>query len=923
MKKRLAIVLALAMVLMQVGAISFAAPARHPDVEINLDQENVISPFYDIEFRRACGEDERSYVPFSIDDEVKTHGSKPDYIFYYAPWEVLKYNEQRLNTYQSGFQFQTTNGKVVNAKQLRYRYEVVEMDESEKAKNKPYEYSVVLTIEGFPEEYNKDADFDAFDRMEHEDKVDYLRKLWKVYGSRSQNEFLSEEMGIASAEIQSVTEAYTGGEIIVRNGRVSMKFKTTKGVFNFDNAFVKSPVEGRPLVEFRIPSFTFIVGAKEITRKLWVKSIDPNNPIEIDETTKPVYLVLSNVFAGGIDYENMVVRKAGPDQTLDQQEFSSERILFAKIARPDAEEGEELSYVYQIEGLDQYGLHALEFLPSRMSENYSSLNPFESIKAYIKVVDPNAPKPIQDLELKETIVLEAGSKHVIDLKKQFEQANVPDGLFRVRVNASEPEEFDGRYEFTVAEGETVYQFSYTVLEGTGDRVYLFYELTVRGVRKTTENTGSTNVDTRVEATQPSVPSTPVPSATDSNVVEYNDENVRKALEDSKKGGSDHVVLHNPSKQDKVIAKLTPQSLKVLTDTGVVLFNDVAQLIFPPEAKKFVSEEKALTISMERKDPTKQVGQVDMKTAISVVEVKMNSGDEPVTEFGGESITIHLPAGDMYKVGRAYRVIVVSDDGTVEEALGVCKMFRGTKVISVPTMHLSTFILTSELKAEFKDIPENAWFEEGAKFTYERGILVSPNKEKFEGFSKVSRINIVVALHRLAGKPVAEKEASYTDTKQGEWYSNALNWATEKGIVDGRDDGSFGLHANVTREQFLVMLHRYAEKMQILLPQTKDIKVYEDSDMITGYAKDAIQWAGTAKLAEGSNGKIMPQGALSKAEIATILTRFVKTYEAIKVETDQTEEKTTPEITPETTTPQATTETTTGAEAAGEQKEENK
>ena len=82
-------------------------------------------------------------------------------------------------------------------------------------------------------------------------------------------------------------------------------------------------------------------------------------------------------------------------------------------------------------------------------------------------------------------------------------------------------------------------------------------------------------------------------------------------------------------------------------------------------------------------------------------------------------------------------------------------------------------------------------------------------------------------------------SSFTDVSKTAWYSAAVEWAYEEGIVTG-SNGKFEPNANITRQDMAVMIARYAEKAaDYALPATNKAVVFTDSNGIASYASDAV------------------------------------------------------------------------------------
>ena len=53
-----------------------------------------------------------------------------------------------------------------------------------------------------------------------------------------------------------------------------------------------------------------------------------------------------------------------------------------------------------------------------------------------------------------------------------------------------------------------------------------------------------------------------------------------------------------------------------------------------------------------------------------------------------------------------------------------------------------------------------------------------------------------------------------------------------------------------------------------------LTAFSDADKVSGYAAEAMQWAVAEGLLQGSNGKLDPQGSATRAQVATMLHRYL-------------------------------------------------
>ena len=111
---------------------------------------------------------------------------------------------------------------------------------------------------------------------------------------------------------------------------------------------------------------------------------------------------------------------------------------------------------------------------------------------------------------------------------------------------------------------------------------------------------------------------------------------------------------------------------------------------------------------------------------------------------------------------------------------------------------------------------------------------------------------------------------------GTWYTAAVDWAAENGIVTGYDETAFGPQDPITREQLAAILYRYAQYRGFdLSAHTKgNLRGYADAEHVSAYAVTAMDWAVGEKLITGVKGDTLaPDGVAVRAQAATVLMRF--------------------------------------------------
>ena len=263
---------------------------------------------------------------------------------------------------------------------------------------------------------------------------------------------------------------------------------------------------------------------------------------------------------------------------------------------------------------------------------------------------------------------------------------------------------------------------------------------------------------------------------------------------------------------------------------------------------------------------------------SVTEVTIRSGKEKVTAFGGKSITLYLPVENKaFEVGKSYVVYQISDDGSVEQLVGKCVKTGGKRFLELTTTHLSTFVAlpVEVVDMPFTDVKEEDWFYGAVVYAYQNGILTGTGETTFSPNGPMTRSMLVTALWRLEGEPEASGASGFPDVKPDAWYAEAVDWASQTGLVSGTGAG-FDPEGSVTREQIASILYRYAKLKGWDVSKTANLQDFADGADTSAWATRAMEWAYAEKLITGKDGnRLDPQGQATRAEVAAILMRLLE------------------------------------------------
>lgn len=341
------------------------------------------------------------------------------------------------------------------------------------------------------------------------------------------------------------------------------------------------------------------------------------------------------------------------------------------------------------------------------------------------------------------------------------------------------------------------------------------------------------------------------------------------------GQADTVTTQLPLSAAETISQDSDLDLTVQTeDAAVTIPNEALGSIVTQS-----SGSQTIEVVVKTCDPDTlkdQAAGLDLENA-AAVEVTVLSGGSPITTFGGQTLAIDLPVDKtVYTEGAQYKVLVLSADGTVETLTGQCIREQGRLVVRVFTSHLSTFLVTTQTVLPFTDV-DGHWALDAIRFVYDQGLMTGTKETQFSPKKPLNRAMLATILYRMEGSPAVTGENPYTDVADGTWYTDAVLWASEQGIVNGYGNGKFGPLNNITREQLAAMLLRYSDYKKYNTDARNDLASYADADDISAWALEALRWANAQGLVTGrTETTLVPQGDTTRAETATILMRYLDT-----------------------------------------------
>ena len=259
-------------------------------------------------------------------------------------------------------------------------------------------------------------------------------------------------------------------------------------------------------------------------------------------------------------------------------------------------------------------------------------------------------------------------------------------------------------------------------------------------------------------------------------------------------------------------------------------------------------------------------------------VYLSGGKEtPITSLNGHTISVRLsytPAKGE-QTGNLYAVYV--DDAGKVEWITKSSYDASLKAVVFETGHFSVYGVGYKNPAPaFTDFTGH-WAADNILFAASRGLLSGTSDTTFSPDTGMTRGMFVTALGRLAGfNPDSYQTGKFTDVKADAYYAPYVNWAAQNGIVECGTATTFAPDTNINREQMAVIMANYAKKLGYDLPKTLQAVTFADNAQISSWAKNAVRTMQQAGILSGKNGnKFDPKGTATRAEVATVLRRFVE------------------------------------------------
>ncbi|MEA4946531.1 MAG: S-layer homology domain-containing protein [Oscillospiraceae bacterium] len=238
----------------------------------------------------------------------------------------------------------------------------------------------------------------------------------------------------------------------------------------------------------------------------------------------------------------------------------------------------------------------------------------------------------------------------------------------------------------------------------------------------------------------------------------------------------------------------------------------------------------------------------------------------------------------YQTGTAY--------GTLPEPTLAGKYFAGWQAKETGNILRASDTVSRNLHATatwsdtvvipFTDVKNGTWYYNAVGYCYAQGLMSGTSATLFSPDTKMTRAMLVTVLWTMSGKPTVFDEMAFTDVPDGQWYTEPIRWAASQGIVSGTSATTFGPEADISREQLVAILYKFAQLQgkNVDYDPAQDLSGYSDTASVTSYAVAPLTWAVqmgiVSGFADGTGKTVRPQGTASRAQVAQIVMVYTQT-----------------------------------------------
>lgn len=216
---------------------------------------------------------------------------------------------------------------------------------------------------------------------------------------------------------------------------------------------------------------------------------------------------------------------------------------------------------------------------------------------------------------------------------------------------------------------------------------------------------------------------------------------------------------------------------------------------------------------------------------------------------------------------------VDNISAIEALRAIGKANNGKLPLDLTERCVKVELVEEDPCEQYTDLDANAWYAESVHFALVNGLFVGFGDGTFRPEAALSRAMVATVLYRQAGSPAVTGTSTFPDLKD-DWYADAVAWAQEAKVVIGDDKGLFRPDDDVTREEMVTMLYRFAASQNMDTTTTGDLSSFTDASSVQSYATEPMTWAvGNGIILGMGNNELAPRESATRAQFAAITARL--------------------------------------------------
>ncbi len=362
-----------------------------------------------------------------------------------------------------------------------------------------------------------------------------------------------------------------------------------------------------------------------------------------------------------------------------------------------------------------------------------------------------------------------------------------------------------------------------------------------------------------------------------------------------------ITVATTSTAEALSITLPDTSIKSLAESEgatLVIQSDIGSVVLDQTTLQSLADQSQGAITFEISHATAE-GMTDAMTEAvgdaPVFSLQMLSGDSYISSFDGGVVIVSVPytlPEDV--IAEAVVVYHVDDDGvktaretTYNEETSRADFATGS--FSYYMVDVSEEeIIVETWSNPFVDVFADSWFYKAVQYAVENGLFSGTSETTFSPNDEMTRAMLASVLWRLDGMPNRYYRGySFSDVTEDKYYYDSVLWGAENNLVSGYGNGLFGSDDAVTREQLVVILHRYAMMKEMTAEKTADLSTYTDWNDLAPYATDAFTWAVANGIVSGvGENTLAPKATTTRAQVALVLQKYMALQEIEETEIDE-------------------------------------